>query len=355
MTAAAAPALYGSLSVGAGASSPSSTVIPHFPPNFSPVFDSTSDVLKNILTKSAFDSASEYPSQSTHFLPIINEPPSSPSQFRQSPIGSRIPILSPQPPSTQFEDDDSARFSSIPPLSRIPLPSTRTKQSKRLSPPPSPRSSQYQQWSPPKTLHEFNASFENGGSDNEGSDGAYDVLSDMLDCEEDEAERQAQWDDEEEVFSGEDEFGTPRLGSDRGSVDSHSEDEAFDSLTSPLGSYTTNPSPPTSPLLLPTSITPLPRLPPPKRSALRKRISMSRLPTASTSRKAVKWVEWVDVGVAHGAGDYDRTPIECEPLSKAGALEVVWMRLEMRKVNEELCREREEVERERGLRRGLVG
>ena len=158
------------------------------------------------------------------------------------------------------------------------------------------------------------------------------MLSDILDCED---EQRSQWGDDE--VASQEGFGTPLLSPEE-VHDCSSDDGTFDALSSPLGDV--EHATPASPLLLPRSITPLPRLPPPTRSALRKRRSSPRLSTA----KSVRWVEWVDVGSAHAPPDYDRTPIECEPLSKAGALEVVWMRLEMRRYNDELVRERDEME-----------
>ncbi|KAI8617958.1 hypothetical protein BC830DRAFT_48163 [Chytriomyces sp. MP71] len=53
---------------------------------------------------------------------------------------------------------------------------------------------------------------------------------------------------------------------------------------------------------------------------------------------------WVDVGFSHGIDDYDRTPIETDPLTKDGAIEVLQMRMEMRKVTQDLMRWREEYE-----------
>ncbi|KAJ3060954.1 hypothetical protein HDU98_003107 [Podochytrium sp. JEL0797] len=60
--------------------------------------------------------------------------------------------------------------------------------------------------------------------------------------------------------------------------------------------------------------------------------------------KKVNFWGWVDVGFSHGVDDYDRTPIEPDPLTREGAIEVLQMRLEMRKVTQELSKWREEYE-----------
>ncbi|KAJ3079782.1 hypothetical protein HDU99_010092 [Rhizoclosmatium hyalinum] len=60
--------------------------------------------------------------------------------------------------------------------------------------------------------------------------------------------------------------------------------------------------------------------------------------------KKVNFWGWVDVGFSHGVDDYDRTPIETDPLTREGAIEVLHMRMEMRKVTNELQRWREEYE-----------
>ncbi|KAJ3144530.1 hypothetical protein HK101_002660 [Irineochytrium annulatum] len=61
-------------------------------------------------------------------------------------------------------------------------------------------------------------------------------------------------------------------------------------------------------------------------------------------RKVNFW-QWVDVGFSHSSDEYDRIPIEPEPLTKEGAMEVISMRLEMRRVTQELHRWRDEYER----------
>ncbi|KAJ3201524.1 hypothetical protein HDU83_007877 [Entophlyctis luteolus] len=60
--------------------------------------------------------------------------------------------------------------------------------------------------------------------------------------------------------------------------------------------------------------------------------------------KKVNFWGWVDVGFSHAVDDYDRTPIETDPLTREGAIEVLNMRLEMRKTTQELLRWREEYE-----------
>ncbi|KAJ3087179.1 hypothetical protein HK100_008460, partial [Physocladia obscura] len=61
--------------------------------------------------------------------------------------------------------------------------------------------------------------------------------------------------------------------------------------------------------------------------------------------KKVNFWGWVDVGFSHGVDDYDRTPIETDPLTREGAIEVLQMRLEMRRATQELLQWRAEYER----------
>ncbi|KAJ3113708.1 hypothetical protein HDU96_003037 [Phlyctochytrium bullatum] len=61
--------------------------------------------------------------------------------------------------------------------------------------------------------------------------------------------------------------------------------------------------------------------------------------------RLVQFWEWVDVEYTHSPADYDRTPITPDPMSKEEAREVVEMRLEMRRVTHELCRQRDARER----------
>ncbi|KAI9323985.1 hypothetical protein DFJ73DRAFT_283413 [Zopfochytrium polystomum] len=61
--------------------------------------------------------------------------------------------------------------------------------------------------------------------------------------------------------------------------------------------------------------------------------------------KKVNFWGWVDVGFSHSTDDYDRTPIEPEPLTREGAIEVIQMRMEMRKVTQELMQWREEYQK----------
>ncbi|KAJ3398121.1 hypothetical protein HDV05_002712, partial [Chytridiales sp. JEL 0842] len=60
-------------------------------------------------------------------------------------------------------------------------------------------------------------------------------------------------------------------------------------------------------------------------------------------RKVNFW-SWVDVGFSHHPQDYDRTPLEPEPLTREAAVEVIQMRLEMRKITTELYKWREDYE-----------
>ncbi|KAJ3107100.1 hypothetical protein HDU97_004793 [Phlyctochytrium planicorne] len=64
-------------------------------------------------------------------------------------------------------------------------------------------------------------------------------------------------------------------------------------------------------------------------------------------RKVNFW-QWVDVGFSHSSDDYDRNPIDPEPLTKEGAMEVIAMRMEMRRITQDLYRWREEYERTTG-------
>ncbi|KAJ3235830.1 hypothetical protein HDU81_011409 [Chytriomyces hyalinus] len=92
---------------------------------------------------------------------------------------------------------------------------------------------------------------------------------------------------------------------------------------------------------------PVPSLPPrPSKEAVdaAKPRSKEELRQEANKVKKVNFWGWVDVGFSHGVDDYDRTPIETDPLTKDGAIEVLQMRMEMRKVTIDLMRWREEYE-----------
>ncbi|KAJ3105189.1 hypothetical protein HK100_003931 [Physocladia obscura] len=75
------------------------------------------------------------------------------------------------------------------------------------------------------------------------------------------------------------------------------------------------------------------------------RVSNESLREEVAKVKKVNFWGWVDVGFSHGIDDYDRTPIETDPLTREGAIEVLQMRLEMRRATQELLQWRSEYEK----------
>ncbi|KAJ3203228.1 hypothetical protein HDU82_006747 [Entophlyctis luteolus] len=61
---------------------------------------------------------------------------------------------------------------------------------------------------------------------------------------------------------------------------------------------------------------------------------------SSPGTKKVNFWGWVDVGFSHSVDDYDRKPIAVEPLTKDGAVEVMEMRMAMKRVSDEMTRSR---------------
>ncbi|KAI8616406.1 hypothetical protein BC830DRAFT_1080633 [Chytriomyces sp. MP71] len=60
--------------------------------------------------------------------------------------------------------------------------------------------------------------------------------------------------------------------------------------------------------------------------------------------KKVNFWGWVDVGFSYSTDEYDRKPLIVDPLTKNGAMEVIEMRLAMKRASEEMYRWRNEYE-----------
>jgi hypothetical protein len=120
---------------------------------------------------------------------------------------------------------------------------------------------------------------------------------------------------------------------------------ALESTAQPSLSTTSSVS--SSKSLLPTPSTSL------LKPSLRKNDTASSSPSASAAisastrlsdPKKVNFWGWVDVGFSHATDEYDRTPIDPEPLTREGAVEVIQMRMEFRKVTQDLLKWREDYE-----------